>query len=165
VHEVESQTQAPLAQCRPVPQLPVWHVPPHSSLAPHALSVQLGVQPQTPVCPPPSHDVVSFVSIDTSPLHAASISAPSARAASEAKLRDDPLTMRNLPKERPRPFATLARVGTSVARLARAPTAALPGPSALVQCNHAVRTGGALHGTKYPRHEIVRGMLTPEGRP
>jgi hypothetical protein len=48
VHEVESQTHAPLAQCRPAPHVPDTHVPEHPSLAPHALPVQLGVQVPVP---------------------------------------------------------------------------------------------------------------------
>jgi hypothetical protein len=52
-HELVSQTHPPLTQCWPVPQLPVMHTPPHPSLAPHALAAQLGVQPHTPVVPPP----------------------------------------------------------------------------------------------------------------
>jgi hypothetical protein len=54
-HELVSQTQPPLTQCRPCAQLPVMHTPPQPSLAPHTLSVQLGVQPQMPLTPAPPH--------------------------------------------------------------------------------------------------------------
>jgi hypothetical protein len=55
-HDVGSHTQAPLAQWSPLAQLPVAHVPPHPSFAPHAALAQFGVHPQTPACPPPPHD-------------------------------------------------------------------------------------------------------------
>jgi hypothetical protein len=53
VHDVPSQTHAPAAQCRPDGQLPALHVPPQPSSAPQAFPAQLGVQPQTPLRPPP----------------------------------------------------------------------------------------------------------------
>jgi len=56
LHDVASHAQIPLTQWSPVPlQLPVWHVPPQPSLAPHALPVQLAAHPQTPLAPAPPH--------------------------------------------------------------------------------------------------------------
>jgi hypothetical protein len=49
VHDAPSQTQSPLTQCWPLPQVPPSHTPPQVSSAPHALPVHEGVQPQTPV--------------------------------------------------------------------------------------------------------------------
>ena len=43
-HEVLSHVQLPLTQRVPLPHEPVMHVPPHPSLAPHALPAQLGTQ-------------------------------------------------------------------------------------------------------------------------
>jgi hypothetical protein len=44
-HVAESQTHTPAAQVRPLPQVPVAHVPPQPSSAPHAAPAQLGVHP------------------------------------------------------------------------------------------------------------------------
>jgi hypothetical protein len=46
--ELVSHTHPPFAQCSPAAQVPVWQIPPHPSLAPQALAVQLGVQPHSP---------------------------------------------------------------------------------------------------------------------
>jgi hypothetical protein len=46
LHAVASQTHVPAEQRWPVLHEPVWQVPPHPSLAPHALPVQLGVHGQ-----------------------------------------------------------------------------------------------------------------------
>jgi len=52
-HDAPSQTQSPLTQCWPLPQLPFSQTPPQPSSAPHALPAHVGVQPQAPGCPPP----------------------------------------------------------------------------------------------------------------
>jgi hypothetical protein len=44
-HDVPSQTQTPCEQRSPLAHGPVSHVPPHPSLAPHALPLHVGVQP------------------------------------------------------------------------------------------------------------------------
>jgi hypothetical protein len=48
LHDDGSHAQLPPTQCRPLPQEPAAHVPPHPSLAPHALPVQSGTQTQEP---------------------------------------------------------------------------------------------------------------------
>jgi hypothetical protein len=58
VHEVASQTHAPLTQRWPVPQLPVVQTPPQPSLAPQAFAAQLaahGPAPHVLGAPPPPH--------------------------------------------------------------------------------------------------------------
>ena len=52
-HEVESHTQTSLWHRSPLGQAPSPQVPAHPSLAPQALPAQSGVQPQTPLVPPP----------------------------------------------------------------------------------------------------------------
>jgi hypothetical protein len=52
LHDDGSHAHPALVQCRPVPQLPLVHVPPQPSSPPHATPVQLGVHPQTPDCAP-----------------------------------------------------------------------------------------------------------------
>ena len=42
-HDTASHVHVPPTQCCPLSQLPLLHTPPHPSLAPHALPVQLGV--------------------------------------------------------------------------------------------------------------------------
>jgi hypothetical protein len=56
-HDTASHVHVPPTQCCPVPQLPLLHIPPQPSLAPHAL--QLGVQPHVPPVQvvPPAHAV------------------------------------------------------------------------------------------------------------
>ncbi len=54
-HDVASQVHAPATHAWPPGHEPLLHVPPHPSLAPHALPVQLGVHPHTPGVPPPPH--------------------------------------------------------------------------------------------------------------
>jgi hypothetical protein len=53
--DVPSQMHTPAAHRSPEPQGPVWQTPPHPSLAPHALPLQLGVHPHSPARPPPPH--------------------------------------------------------------------------------------------------------------
>jgi hypothetical protein len=55
LHDVASHVHTPLAQRWPASHDPASQVPPHPSLAPHALPVQLGMQPHTPGTPPPPH--------------------------------------------------------------------------------------------------------------
>ena len=55
LHDVASHAHTPFEHSCPVPHVPLVHTPPHPSLAPHALPVQLAVHPQTPLAPPPPH--------------------------------------------------------------------------------------------------------------
>ncbi len=54
-HDVPSHVHTPVTQRCPLPHDPSWHAPPHPSDAPQALPEQSGLQPQTPVVPPPLH--------------------------------------------------------------------------------------------------------------
>jgi hypothetical protein len=55
-HDVELHVHVPLTHAWPLGQEPLVHTPPHPSLAPHALPVQLAVHPHTPLVPPPPHE-------------------------------------------------------------------------------------------------------------
>ena len=55
-HDVGSHAQTPVTQRCPVAHDPSLQMPPHVSLAPHALPVQSGVHPHTAALPPPPHE-------------------------------------------------------------------------------------------------------------